>query len=334
MAATDERIPLIIVTGFLGSGKTSLIRHLLADSHFSNAAIVVNEFGEIGIDHHLFLKTGERITLLSDGCACCARRDDLVEALLEFVRRRDRGSAARPAFDRVLLETSGLADPGPILHTVVLHPVLSRRFRVQLTIATLDATSGEASLAAFSEAVRQIAAADVAVLTKGDLASPESAARLARHVADLNPGADVVAADHGRIDVNRLCDRQELVTNDFGYGNHSTEVRQLIHGSSGRANSLSLSFDEPLDWPMFGLWLTMLLHRHGERVLRVKGLLDVGAAGPLLVDGVQHVVHAPRHLPAWPDGDHRSRLVIIARDLEPAVIRASLEAFQDLAAMH
>src|SRR5262245_6749200 len=138
MAATDERIPLIIVTGFLGSGKTSLIRHLLADSRFSGAAVVVNEFGEIGIDHHLFLKTDERITLLSDGCACCARRDDLVEALLDLVRRRDRASGGILGFDQVLLETSGLADPGPILHTLVAHPVLSRRFRVKLTIATLD----------------------------------------------------------------------------------------------------------------------------------------------------------------------------------------------------
>lgn len=328
--ATDARIPLVVVTGFLGSGKSSLIRRLLADSRFSKAAVVVNEFGQIGIDHHLFLKTDERITLLRDGCACCARRDDLVAALRDLVRRRDREGEDAASFDRVLLETSGLADPGPILHTLVADPVLSRRYRVQLAVTTLDAVSGEESIGSYAEAVRQIAAADVVAVTKSDLVTPEVAAQLGCIVAGLNPTAVIVKANHGQIDVDQLLDVDRITMNRTDSASGSNDELPAVHVSSGRVRSLSISFQEPLDWPAFGLWLTMLLHRHGDRVLRVKGLLDVGGAGPLLVEGVQHVVHAPRHLPAWPDADRSSRLVIIARELKPDLIRQSLEAFQGL----
>jgi G3E family GTPase len=331
MAASDERIPLIIVTGFLGSGKTSLIRHLLADARFASAAVVVNEFGQIGIDHHLFLKTEERITLLRDGCACCGRRDDLVAALIDLVRLRDRQAFGAIGFDRIILETSGLADPGPILHTVLADPVLSRRYRLGTVIATIDAVSGEETIATYAEAVRQVTAADLVVITKGDLATPEGAERLARLIVDLNQTAEVVWADHGRCDIDRIGDgdaRSAALPGIFASG---SEPQQGVHGSAGDVASLAISFEERLDWPAFGLWLTMLLHRHGDRVLRVKGLLDVGGPGPLLVEGVQHVVHAPRHLTAWPDGDRTSRLVIIARDIAPQSLRESLVAFQCLA---
>jgi G3E family GTPase len=328
--AADGRIPLIVVTGFLGSGKTSLIRHLLADRQFASAVVIVNEFGQIGIDHHLFLKTEERITLLRDGCACCARRDDLVASLLDLVRSRDRPDRDAPTFDPVLLETSGLADPGPILHTVMTDPILSRRYRVEMSLATVDAVSGEATIAGYAEAVRQITAADLIVITKRDLVTPEVSASLEDHIARLNPTATLLRADHGRIDVERLWDGAVNVSSLTVKAGGAAEISVPRHGSSGQVKSLALSFATPLDWGAFGLWLTMLLHRHGDRVLRVKGLLDVGTAGPLLVEGVQHVVHAPRHLPAWPDGDSRSRLVVIARELEPDLIRESLVAFQGL----
>jgi G3E family GTPase len=331
MSATDGRIPLIVVTGFLGSGKTSLIRHLLADRRYASAAVIVNEFGQIGIDHHLFLQTEERITLLRDGCACCARRDDLVTALLDLVRRRDRAETDASPFDRVVLETSGLADPGPILHTVMTDPLLSRRYRLEMTLATVDAVSGQATIASYAEGVRQLAAADWVVITKRDLVTPEVSARLEAAIALLNPTAALVWADHGRLDVERLCSGEVQFSSLPMKGLGATKPRLPLHGASGPVASIALSFEKPLDWPAFGLWLTMLLHRHGDRVLRVKGLLDVGSAGPLLVEGVQHVVHAPRHLPAWPDGDRRSRLVIISRELEFDLIRESLAAFQGLA---
>jgi G3E family GTPase len=328
MSGDEARIPLTIVTGFLGSGKTTLIRHLLADSRFADAAIIVNEFGAVGIDHHLFRKTDERVTLLRDGCACCARRDDLVDALHDLVRCRDRGE--EPGFDRVVLETSGLADPAPILHTIVADPVLSRRYRVDHVIATFDAIAGETNLETHDEAVRQLAAATVVVLTKRDLAADEASARLRALARRVNPVATVVLADHGRVDVDHVLRDASTADLDTRLGDGTIEPRPEPHGATGRTVSLDLVFADPLDWRMLGLWLTMLLHRHGARVLRVKGLLDVGGQGPLLLEGVQHVVHAPRHLQAWPDDDRRSRLVFIARDLDPDRIRDSLTVFQEV----
>jgi G3E family GTPase len=325
----DGRVPLTIVTGFLGSGKTTLIRRLLADDRFANAAIIVNEFGESGIDHHLLRKTEERITLLHGGCACCGRRDDLVDALRDLIRRRDRGAIR--SIDRVVLETTGLADPAPILHTVVADPLLSRRYYVETTIATVDAVAGERNIAAHGEAVRQIAAVDVVALTKGDLAGVEAEARLRALVGQINPAAGILNAGHGRIDVEQLMcaqpwNQQVKAPRVSGY-----QEPPLLHASAGRVDSLLLSFADQLDWPMLGLWLTMLLHRHGDRILRVKGLLDVGGDGPVLLEGVQHVVHAPRHLPAWPTGERWSRLVFITRDLERNRIAESLAAFQEIA---
>ena len=324
----DSRIPVTIVTGFLGSGKTTIIRHLLADPRFANAAVIVNELGEIGIDHHLFRQTNERIKLLRGGCACCARRDDLVEALLDLIRRVDRGELT--LLDRVLLETTGLADPAPILHTIAADPVLSRRYRVELAVATLDAVAGEAILETHAEALRQVTAADVVVLTKCDLAAPEAAALLPGLVYQLNPAGAVIAADRGRFDPGcLLVDHFRTVDKRWNVINKG-DIPRFRHGAEGTVSSLSLVYDEPLDWRMLGLWLTMLLHCHGERVLRVKGLLDVGEAGPLLLEGVQHVVHAPRHLRAWPDGDRRSRMVFIAREIDSDLIRESFETFQAL----
>ena len=326
--ARDGRIPLTIVTGFLGSGKTTLIRGLLAEPHFANAAIVVNEFGEVGIDHHLFLKTDERITLLRAGCACCARRDDLVEALVSLIRRVDRGEL--PHLDQVILETSGLADPAPILHTIVSDPVLSRRYRMERTITTLDAVAGAKNLETYAEAVRQVAAADAIVITKRDLAPEDAVFPLQQRIAAINPAALLLLADRGHIDLSRLLGGAGRGVSIRAIADHVAGERALH--ASGAVTSLCLEPAEPVDWRMLGLWLTMLLHCHGARVLRVKGLLDVGEEGPLLLEGVQHVVHAPRHLERWPDDERRSQLVVIVRDLEPARIRESLAAFQALAA--
>ena len=318
-------IPVTVVSGFLGSGKTTLIRFLLGDPACADAALIVNEFGEAGIDHHLFRKTDERTTLVRGGCACCARRDDLADALRDLLDRLDRREVA---FDRVVIETSGLADPAPILHTLVADPVLRHRCRADRLVVTLDAVAGEANLDRHAEAVRQVTAADVVVLTKRDLAPPTAEDRLRRRVADLNPAAQVLAAEHGRAEAAALVGPPLVVCADRpapGPADGSAD-----HLAASDIRSATLVFDKPLDWQMLGVWLTLLLHRHGERVLRVKGLLDVGSdGGPLLLEGVQHVVHAPRHLPAWPDPDRRSRIVLITRGLDPERLRDSLLAFQD-----
>jgi G3E family GTPase len=337
-------IPILVISGFLGSGKTTLLRNLLLDPEAGEIAVIVNEFGEVGIDHHLVRKTDVRTTLLRNGCVCCSMRDDLSEALRNMLSQRERGTI--PRFDRVVIETTGLADPAPILHTIVAEPVLRNHFRVERVVTTIDAVAGASNLDSYGEALRQVAAADHVIVTKPDLATPEVTEDLKAKLRSINPAATIVEASFGSIDFAPLL-AEESHRADEGLGRLSgvsfetnddptsvdTTVPATVHATSGRVASRCLVYDRPLNWQMFGIWLTMLLHRHGDRVLRLKGLLNVGAGrGPLLVEGVQHVIHVPRHLREWPDADRRSRIVFIARDLDLAQVEASLDAFQDLAA--
>ncbi len=339
MAMANGRgpIPIIVVSGFLGSGKTTLLRNLLLDPQAGEVAVIVNEFGEVGIDHHLVRKTDARTTLLRNGCVCCSMRDDLAEALRDLLSQRERG--AIPRFSRVVVETTGLADPAPILQTVVAEPVVRNHYRVERVVTTIDAVGGANNLDTYGEALRQVAAADQVVVTKQDLAAPEAIAGLKMKLRAINPTAAVVDATFGRIDFAPVFaeeSRRGEGLDWFGVNGHAQfadpAAPESVHGTSGRIVSRCLVFDEPLNWQMFGIWLTMLLHQHGDRVLRLKGLLNVGAArGPLLLEGVQHVIHAPRHLREWPDADRASRIVVIARDLDLAQVETSLAAFQDLA---
>ncbi len=319
-------IPIVVVSGFLGSGKTTLLRNLLADPSAGEVAVIVNEFGEVGIDHHLVRKTDARTTLLRNGCVCCSMRDDLAEALRGLLSQRERGTT--PWFGRVVIETTGLADPAPILQTVVADPVIRNHYRVERVVATIDAPGGAANLDTYGEALRQVTAADHVVVTKQDLTSLEAADALKAKLRALNPTASIVDAAFGQIDFRALFAGDSLPIGDPGL----PAVPASMHTAQDRVTSRCLVYDDPLNWQMFGIWLTMLLHRHGERVLRMKGLLNVGeASGPLLLEGVQHVMHAPRHLAEWPDEDRRSRIVFIARDLDLARVEASLRIFQDLA---
>jgi G3E family GTPase len=341
MAVANDRgpIPILVVSGFLGSGKTTLLRNLLLDPEAGEVAVIVNEFGEVGIDHHLVRKTDVRTTLLRNGCVCCSMRDDLSEALRHLLSQRERGSI--PRFGRVVIETTGLADPAPILHTIVAEPVVRNHFRVERVVTTIDAVNGASNLDSYGEALRQVAAADHLIVTKLDLATPDVTEDLKAKLRSINPAATVVEASFGSIDFTPLLagesqcgavgiDRLDGVS--FAIDGDPM-APAAVHAMSDRVASRCLVFDRPLNWQMFGIWLTMLLHRHGDRILRLKGLLNVGAArGPLLVEGVQHVIHVPRHLREWPDADSRSRIVFIARDLDLAQVEASLDAFQELAA--
>ncbi|HEX2282181.1 MAG TPA: GTP-binding protein, partial [Thermomicrobiales bacterium] len=241
--------------------------------------------------------------------------------------------------------TTGLADPAPILHTIVAEPVLRNHFRVARVVTTIDAVAGGSNLDSYGEALRQVAAADHVIVTKIDLATPEATAELKATLRSLNPAATIVDASFGSIDFAPLLAPESLRGEGLDrLGGVSFEASRApaspdtmapaaVHAMSGRVTSRCLVFERPLNWHMFGIWLTMLLHRHGDRVLRLKGLLNVGVErGPLLVEGVQHVIHVPRHLRDWPDADHRSRIVFIARDLDLAQVEVSLDAFQDLAA--
>jgi G3E family GTPase len=304
-------IPVSLVTGFLGSGKTTLVSRLLQHPDMGETAVIVNELGEVGIDHHLLRRVDERTVLLPSGCLCCALRGDLADELRDLLARRDAGEI--PSFQRVVVETTGLANPAPIVSTLLSEPLVRHHYRLEAVVTTVDAQHG----LRHDESVAQAAAADRLVVTKGDLADPGPVtARLRR----LNPAAPIVESVFGDVEPHALFD-----------GGPARDPRDLRYDDSAEhaheVRAFCITFDEPLDWTAFGIWLTMLLQARGSDVLRVKGLLDVGAEGPIVLNGVQHVVHPPEHLPEWPDDDRRSRLVFIGRDLDQSALEESLAAF-------
>jgi G3E family GTPase len=303
------KTPVTLVTGFLGSGKTTLISRLLERPELGDTAVIVNELGEVGIDHHLLRRVDERTVLLDSGCICCTLRGDLADELRDLDSRRARGEI--PAFRRVVVETTGLADPAPIVYTLAAEPVVRHHFELDAIVATVDAVNGLVE----PESVKQAAVADVVVVTKADVADP---AAVEDRVRALNPAAEVVEASFGEIDPALLLARPNRDPREL-------ELSEYAH--EGDIRPFCLFFDEPLDWMAFGIWLTMLLQARGSDLLRVKGLIDTGGPGPVLLNGVQHVVHPPDHLDAWPDDDRRSRLVFIGRGLDRAEVERSLLAF-------
>ena len=313
---------MTVVTGFLGSGKTTLLGRVLSEPSMSNTAVLVNEFGEVGLDHHLLRRVDERAVLLGNGCVCCTTREDLVEALLELLDLDQRGEI--PRLDRVVVETTGLADPAPILHTIFVDPVLQHHFSVDGVLTTVDAVNGDLHLDRNPESVKQIAAADKVILTKTDAAPPDSVQKLLSRLRTINPSARVIEAAFGETDAG------ELFRLDGAVSHAGAEVSAPEPHDVGETHSVSLTFDGSVDWTAFGIWLSMLLHARGEDVLRVKGLLDVGGTGPVIVNGVQHTIHPPEHLDQWPDEDHRSRIVFITKGIRPEELLDSLEAFRAL----
>ncbi len=329
-------IPVNVITGFLGSGKTTLLRRLLVAPEMRDVAVLVNEFGEVGLDHHLLSHVAESTLLLDNGCICCAIRGDLQGALRDLFSRRERGQI--PRFRRVVIETSGLADPVPIAYTLLAEPVIQHHFRLGNVVTVVDAVNGEGQLERYPESVKQAAAADRLVLTKTDICDAPRLAALRRTLGRLNPSAPVLDAAADAIDpLSLLAD--DMYRRDGGRrergrwpvpGDGGGQALDHDHGHG--VGSFCLWFDQPLDWTAFGIWMTMLLHRHGENVLRVKGMLNVvGVADPVLINGVQHIVHPPAHLDGWPEADRRSRIVFIVRDIARARIEASLTAFNALA---
>jgi len=328
--------PITIITGFLGSGKTTLLRRLLASPGMHDTAVLVNEFGEVGLEHHLVQRLDEQTILLVHGCVCCTVRHDLVQALTMLLDRDQRGIIA--PLRRVVIETTGLADPAPLVFTVVTDPMLQHHFRIDSVVTTVDAVNGPLHLDRHPVSRKQVALADEIIITKTDLVLPDTVATLRERLHVINPAARMTTAILGDLDPQWLLGPQashSTVTRMIA--TVSPELLQMPPHSSGAPHphdteirSLALSFTQSLDWIAFSVWLSMLLHAHGEAVLRVKGLLNVGATGPVVLNGVQHILHPPEHLAAWPGEDQRSHLVFILHALEPAAISTSLQAFQHL----
>ncbi|MFM9881916.1 MAG: CobW family GTP-binding protein [Burkholderiales bacterium] len=333
--AYGERIPVNIITGFLGSGKTTLLQGLLRSPLLQNTAVLVNEFGAVGLDHHLLQGVVTPTLLLENGCLCCAIRGDLQGALRDLFDRRERGTI--PAFTRVIIETSGLADPAPIAYTVLAEPVLQHHFRLGNIVTVVDAVNGLDQLGRFEESVKQVALGDRLVLTKTELVQADQLATLRERLTELNLSAPIL--DAALDQPNPL----DLIIHDIhDPAGKALEARRwmaaaletaLDHRHTSGVTSFALVFDEAMDWTAFGIWMTMLLNRHGRKVLRIKGILNVtGVRTPVLINGVQHMVHPPVHLPAWPDADERSRLVFIVHGLDGERIAASLARFNRMAA--
>jgi G3E family GTPase len=332
-----DPIAVSILTGFLGSGKTTLLNRLLKDPALTNTAVIINEFGEVAIDHLLVEQSGDGVIELSDGCLCCTVRGELVDTLADLVDRVQTGKVA--ALDRIVIETTGLADPVPVLQSVMGHPALMHAFRLDGVVTVVDAVNGGPTLRAHEEARRQVAVADRIVLSKTDLADEGEIAELKATLRGLNPGAEFVEAAASGTAALIACGLYDPATKTadvsrwLGEGDHdhhhdhAHDHAHSHHDPSIR--TLSLVHDRPVSWSVIEMFLDLLRSTQGERLLRMKGIIEIAEdpERPLVIHGVQKLLHPPARLPAWPDGQRGTRLVLITHDLPEDYVHRLFGAF-------
>ena len=333
--------PVTILTGFLGSGKTTLLNQLLQSPQLQDTAVLINEFGDVAIDHLLVRAASDNISVLANGCVCCSVAGDMVRTLRELYFKRANGDV--PNFSRIIIETTGLADPAPIMHTLLEMPLVAARYTLSGIITTVDTTHGLAQLATHPESAKQAAVADRLVLTKTDLANADYLAQLRARLYDLNPGATIVDATHGRTDISKLFD-----TGLYQAANKTPDVHQWLRAEAyrpvsattklnairarassrhdERISAFSVRIESPVVWDSLIDVLEMLQAMRGDQLLRIKGIVNVvGESQPRAIHAVQHTTYPAALLPDWPDDDRATKLVFIVRDLDPAFIEHSLK---------
>lgn len=332
-----DRTPVSIITGFLGSGKTTLLNHLLQQPAMAGAAVIINEFGEIGLDHLLVTTPSENTVLLASGCLCCTVRGDLVETLADLYRkRRDREV---PGFDRVVVETTGLADPVPIIQTAVTDGEIAPLYRLDAVVTLVDAVHGASQLDCHQESIKQVAVADRVLLTKTDLALRQEVDALRGRLARINPGAPVLEVAHGAIDPQELFGagledaaapganitrwlREEAYA---GADHHHDSSSRDVNRHDDNIRAFCIYHDRPVSVTGMTVWLEALAALRGTNLLRVKGLFNVDGR-PVAVHAVQTLIHEPVELAAWPGEDRRSRAIFITRDMARGDVEKTFEA--------
>jgi G3E family GTPase len=350
-------LPVTVLTGFLGAGKSTLLNKLLRHPDMGETAVIINEFGDVGLDHLLVKRVDEDIVLLNSGCLCCTVRSDMVDALRDLFLKRVRNDV--PEFQRVVIETTGLADPAPIIHTLMTDPLVGAHFRMDGVVTLVDAVNGDNQLDRQREAVKQAAVADRIVLTKTDIATDAAVDTLRARLRALNPAAPLLEAVSGEIAPSELIDcglftaedkapdvarwlNEEAYTEQteedhghHGHGHGHGHEHEHGHGHDhhdvnrhdAHISSFCLTIEDPIEWELFVSAMELLISSKGEDLLRVKGILNVvGQEQPIAVHGVQHVFHPPVPLPEWPSVERASKIVFITRDLDKDTVDSLLGA--------